>query len=100
VGLDDALCRGLGSIACIVKVRENGNTHRSALTAASPVGYVVRSVFRIVRIKGVRFMKKHYERMKVTLVATLKNVVEKSGGYPDNSTNYTDKTFDNGRGNG
>ena len=45
-------------------------------------------------------MKKQYEPMKVTLVGTLKNVVEKSGGYPDASTNYTDKTFDRGGGNG
>jgi hypothetical protein len=45
-------------------------------------------------------MEKQYEQMKVTLVGTLKNVLEKSGDYPDASTNFTDKTFDAGGGNG
>jgi hypothetical protein len=45
-------------------------------------------------------MKKQYEQMKVTFVGTLKDVVEKTGGFPDNSTNYTDKTYDRGGGNG
>jgi hypothetical protein len=45
-------------------------------------------------------VKKPYEPMKVTLVGTVNNVVQKSGDFSDNSTNYTDKTFDNGRGNG
>jgi hypothetical protein len=44
-------------------------------------------------------VKKQYEQMKVTLVGTLKNVVEKSGSYPDASTQWTDKTFDAGGGN-
>jgi len=45
-------------------------------------------------------VKKTYEPMKVAFVGKLNNVVQKSGDFSDNSTNYTDKTFDNGRGNG
>lgn len=43
-------------------------------------------------------MKKQYEEMNVTLVGTLKNVVDKSGGYMDASGQWDDKTFDAGGG--
>ena len=39
-------------------------------------------------------MKKQYEQMKVTLVGTLKNVVDKSGGYVDSSGQFDDRPPD------
>jgi hypothetical protein len=52
------------------------------------------------KIDQPTMIKKTYESMKVTFVGKLNNVVQKSGDFSDNSTNYTTKDFDNGRGNG
>jgi hypothetical protein len=43
-------------------------------------------------------VKEQYEQMKVTMVGTLKNVVDKTGGYVDPSGQWDDKSFDAGGG--
>jgi hypothetical protein len=43
-------------------------------------------------------MKKPYEEMKVTLVGTVSNVVNKSGPDVDNSQNFSIKSPDQGGG--
>lgn len=43
-------------------------------------------------------VKKLYEPMKVTNVGKLNNVVEKSGGFSDNSGQWEGKSFDAGHG--
>lgn len=44
-------------------------------------------------------MKKPYEGMNVRYVGVVSTVVNKSGSYSDNSSNFEAKTFDSGAGN-